>query len=273
MGLKWVLKSKHLINCFTGNRPSTKMPRRTTVLTGGWISSSQSNAYLVKSDFRTNTFFLGGGGVLTWSNSQPPRLSTGITDKWIELMDSPHPWFPRHPNTCCFHLPAPSEPAVGHTAPVNSPYKREVFCLLSFINQFDRELRQALQLLQEKKQEQAGSTMGGQQQLCCSPSPGARGCNSALPLVQLWGWKLTNSSVQQLPGAILLWPHKHYRQNKRGNGNGALPRAGTTFFNDSLYLCHLEVSRELHSSTGCWLRKGADLGSYSPSITHIHIHT
>lgn len=103
------------------------------------------------------------------------------------------------------------------------------------------------------------------------PGAAAAGSSSALPLATLWGRKLTNSSVKQLPGAPLLWPHEHYSQNKRGGGNGMLPTAGTTFLSDSLYLCHLEVSRELHSIPGWWLRNGADLGSYSPSIIHIHI--
>lgn len=35
-----------------------KWPRRTTLLTGGWMSSSQSNAYLVKSDFSTTLLSL-----------------------------------------------------------------------------------------------------------------------------------------------------------------------------------------------------------------------
>lgn len=151
------------------------------------------------------------------------------------------------------------------------------------MNQFATGVRWALQLLQEKKQEQADSVYGRTTaadrlallfpinwsqglllQWAVQPSP-----------VQLWGWKLTSSSVQQLPGVTLLWPHKHYSQKQRSSGNGTphTKKAGTTFFNDGLYLCHLKVSRELHSIPGCWFRDGADLRSCSPSIIHMHIHT
>lgn len=200
-------------------------------------------------------------------------------------MGSPHPWFPLHLNTYfgCFCLPVSSEPAVRVAAPVNSPYKREVFCLFSFMNQFATGVRWALQLLQEKKQEQAdsvcGRTTAADRLALLFPVNWSQGLLlqwAVQPsLVQLWGWKLTNSSVQQLPGVTLLWPHEHYSQNQRSSGNGTPPpkKAGTTFFNDSLYLCHLKVSRELHSIPGCWFRDGADLRSCSPSIIHMHIHT
>lgn len=135
MGFKWVLKFKHKINCFTENRSSTKMPRRKTLLTVGWLRNSQSNAYLVKSDFSITLIlisFMGEEKYWNCLNFSLPSYQLALQINKLNRWAAPGPG-PQQTQTHfnCFCLPAPSEAAVGVTAPENSPHKREVFYLFS----------------------------------------------------------------------------------------------------------------------------------------------
>ena len=245
------------------------------------MSSSQSNAYLVKSDFSTTLlsgfFEVGRRGYWHCLIFSIPGYQLAL--QMNKLTGSPHPWSPLHPNAYfgCFCLPVPSDPAMGATAPVNSSYRREVFCLFSFMNQFAAGVRWAPQLLQEKKQEQADSVMGGWQQqmcqLCHSLSPGARGCccteqfsPSPSTAVGVKTSQLFCAAVAWCYTLTASWRLQLELERKWKWDTPSPPRTGTTFFNDSLHFSHPEVSRELHSIPGCWVRNGADLGSCSSSI-------
>lgn len=95
--MQWVLKFKHQINCFTENGPSTKMPRRKTLLTVGWLKNSQSNACLVKSDFSTTLIIISfRGEEKYWNclNFSLPSYQLAVQIKklngWAAPIPGPH---------------------------------------------------------------------------------------------------------------------------------------------------------------------------------------
>lgn len=97
MGFKWVLKFKHQINCFTENRLSTKMPRRRTLLTVGWLRNSQRNEYLVKSGFNTTLIFISFTGEEKYWNclnvslpSYQLALQINKLNRWAAPVPGPH---------------------------------------------------------------------------------------------------------------------------------------------------------------------------------------